>query len=492
MATGSYFYFLLGSPTGLVTNSQTILSDSHIFGSSTSNILSDSMLVNTGSVGILSTTYIFGSVSTTIESNAHIFANQISTQINTDSYIFPICSFNPFISKTDGETLQSIELRDEHSLGLGTLNKWFMSGIGSASQKDLSVNKFSTDNVKYAKHVRYVTGGSYQCIDFTNCFFVMIETGSTLNPTSWNINDCKLYRYAPGSYLYYGPTTTTLGSSRAKIIQSLFANQLLGSGTVGSGNLTGLRVSTNAFGDVGLQGYYTQFSFSNTSTFSESRTLFGSIEGTIGSMHVWSNYQNTSIGGGTSGGEVYLPEGSTYLNTAGTVYRIGSHLSGSGLDPGVQQKFIQIIGAVGGGDAFNVGGGTLWSVLLVPGSVIWGSTITPSVLNKFKETHGVPSFGSITDTDILDLNTCFIVSNDVGISGSVNVGIINTIGSYSSSTSRTNLLSFNSGSNLQILCEGILGSPLHGNTGSLCIKHTINRIGSTVTDYINGYGVFYG
>ncbi|MDP2692255.1 MAG: hypothetical protein Q8O88_01285 [bacterium] len=484
MSSGSYYYFVF-SGGGADANSENIVADANIFGSFTNTILSDTYIQSANT--IIADAVILGSFTNTIVA---------------DAFIGAVCLEPKLLKKTNGETLQAIEIRDGHSIALNNISQWFLNGIGSSLQKDLYNDRFSTDTVRFAQNVAHITGGSYQCVHYGSRFGVMIECGS-LPTGSFNINDCNAQQISNGSYVVWGPNTS-LGSSRAQVMKTLFygingTTPRIGSNFVNS--ITGIKVSTNQFLDVGRRAFLAKTVTVNATLDGggvSTHTWTGSYEASSGSVWSWSRVLATASANCTHTSDWNNPVG-TLLNRAqinnGTVIsdETGSNLSA---DVKINPGSFSLVQQFSDSSATDTSTGSISTYLLTTGSVVFGVpvitgawTIVGSSYIDFLVHHNVPIFGSFGTEHIT--TTAFLITQLIGIAGSVDAALLNYIGSFSSTTGIVGHISFDVGSNFISVCDNTLGS-IGPNTGSLTTKIEIFRTGSTETDYINGIGVFHG
>lgn len=489
---GSYHYVALRTvPSVTITGSNSILSNTTIMATLSNTILTTSDI----------------KISNAISANAAIMVLG-SNSASSQSFIASLCQVY-LNEKKNSETLQGIEVRDGHSIALKNVLSLFNNNIGSTIQTDYQRDAFATDNAFKAKHMIHVTGGSYQCINAGSTFYVMITCGS-LTPSDFNINGCKCYKYAQGSYLLYGPDGPSLGSSRARVMKTLFYGSavepsLAGDARAGSEyiyQLGSIFVSTNSFGDVGRRAYrmfvHGSQSIGASDTNQYDGDALGSFEANSGSVWSWSYVKGLSITG--AGIDIVA----SWSNPFGTVLNTATNTSSdeTGLDmvadvkinPGSASLQVSITANSGVTEA---GIGSAAAFFLTSGSFT-GFTYSLLELNgqgssvKDFMGSGVPKFGSITNTDLLDYTNTWVQFNPInGINGSVDTAIVKTLGSLSSGTARHLWVSSNEGSNFSYVCEGILGS-IGPTTGSMIVKYELFKTGSTERDYVNGYGVYYG
>lgn len=408
-------------------------------------------------------------------------------------------------TKTDGENVQYEDLRNGQSNALNSLLYWFLEkkGCGSTLQKDLVVDKFSTDNVVKSQNMRYVTGGSYQCVDYGSTFMVLLECGSVNQILDFSINGCKAQQISNGSYMVYGPNAPTLGSSRSMLMKTLFYGTIGTDYAIGSNrivNISGIKVLNNDFDDVGkraynVYGYGTYSGYGPGAGYSHVY-LFGSFENGCGSVHSWSNCHHTNTSGFPGNSEWYLPS-SISLNVSNNA-EIGLDLSTDiKINPGSFQIQIYFIDNTGDSASFQ---GSVHTIFLTTGSLHPATKIATdgtwstngSTLIDFKTIHNVPVFGSVGNE--INFGSCYVVTKPwLNISGSVDTIIGSVLGSFSSNTVFDLKVSVDNEGSYTNFDNGILGSINSvTNTGSMCFKIGLNRTGSTSTDYINGYGGFYG
>lgn len=412
--------------------------------------------------------------------------------------------------KTDGETLQYDDMRNAQSNALNSLLYWFFhkKGCGSTLQKDLVIDKFSTNNVTGSQNMLYVTGGSYQCIDYSSRFAVLIECGS-LTTSNLSINDCTCYKQATGSYIIYGPSGPTLGSSRARVMKTLFYGTNATDARIKNnyvGDITGLKVFNNHFDDAGRRAYLgSVYATANCTGNLRSHiiSMFGSFEQPPGSVHSWSYVTGNSAQSGMYGISYWENPDGTVLNQAGT----GATSDETGLDMSADIKVnpgsCELRSFLNHHDPMTcyTTSAEARMYLLTTGSMLFNFITTDvngvatygSGLIDFQTDHQVPVFGSITTSDI-HTGSCYVITktwND--IAGSVDSIIGSFLGSLSSDTVPVYQVSVDNGGSWTNIDNGILGSINSiTNTGSLSFKIQLNRVGSTQTDYINGYGAFYG
>lgn len=427
----------------------------------------------------------------------------VSGTIKSDTFIYDTCQIKIY-EKNNGETLQSQEIRDGHSIALRNILTFFNSGVGSTLQESYTRDFFASDNAFKAKHMIHVSGGSYQAINVGSTFFVLITCGS-LTPSDFAINGCHAYKYAQGSYLLYGPDGPSLGSSRARVMKTLFygtngTNPRAGSEFISQ--LGSISINTNSFGDWGRRAY-TMTLTASKATGAFDTTIFngdalGSFEASSGSIWNWSYVSaQSNSGAGISATSIWgIPQG-TVKNTATltTSDETGLDLVADvEVSPGSASLQIQIQSSSGVGESASGEGRAFF---LTSGSFVGftysllGMDAQGSTIRDFMGS-GVPKFGSITDTTILDYTHCWVQFSPIaGVNGSVDSVIVKSLGSLSSDTIRYISACVDGGSNFTYMCDGTLGS-VGPNTGSLIGRFEIYRNGSTQRDYTNGYGVYYG
>ena len=474
--------------------------------------------MTSGSYFFLSFQDIFDGVNqpqNTIKTNSDILGS-VTTPLTSNTFLSPTDIGSFLVEKSNGETLQAIEIRDGHSIALRNMTQWFLTrtaNVGSAQQKDLVMDFFPSNNATYAQSMFYVsgaTGGSYQCVNYGSVFSVLIEAGS-LDPAQYAINGCICEPYAVGSWTVFGPVSPNLGSSRARVMRTLFYGTTGDDPRVGSNyitGITGIKVFNNDFNDVGKRAYYNRVAHADSvnGTISESSNITGSIEGNSGSIWYWSFCVGSGHSNGVATSYAYSPEG-TLVNTASNnptgVDEIGLHSPPSGdVWLSGNNSFGSVQGAVNL-NFFSVilvsATATSHSVYLTRGSAIVGSVLAGGIAQSatakntdFKVHHNVPVFGSFTlGSNNFDVKDCWVLTKrTTGLSGSIDTVLFKFIGSTNSTSTIYTHAGMNGFANNTIV-NGLLGS-VGPNTGSLALKYQVYRTGSTVVDYINGYGVYYG
>lgn len=380
--------------------------------------------------------------------------------------------------KEDGQGLTGSELNYQHGFIATNLMAYMERNIGSPNIPDVFVNNFGSDYQTISTRFLTYGTGSYATPKWGSVFFVLIECGSIANPGAFAVNGCVLNQIATGSYIYMGPDNHSLGSSRAKLMQSLFSNQLIGSASIG--NLTGIKVSTNAFTDVGKRGYRHTVSISGGVSVGHGATL--DFESNAGSVWSWSNMSTTD--GGAANWQ--LPTGTT-LNSIGgnsTSNEIGLDLSA---DVKINPSQGKAEASVNAGDPDNVG---VEVIVITTGSIntsfSGGGTGTVTDYTG----NGVPRFGSLSAGFG---STTSSIEKIIGLipSGSSYHGFVCAdFGSYHPQSTVRTYLSLDYGSTYKESRHFVDKIGAMSNTGSIVIKIEID-IANEEKNTIHGTGVWF-
>lgn len=344
-------------------------------------------------------------------------------------------------------------------------------------------------------------------------FNVMIEC-SSLTTSNLAINGCSCYTYGTGSYIVSGPILApNLGSSRALVMKTLFYGTNGKDPRAGSNyitGITGIKVFTNSYNDVGRRAYYVATEFYHTDNitgYTGSAAFFGSFEANCGSIDSWSRcWVKTLDGAGgapstTSNWEI--PSGST-RNTISAARGVTAESDEIGwarnADREINQSTFCLRNPFTHAVTNTYNYGSISVLMITTGSIhntfnmhapTSGTWTLGSIFTDFQTIHNVPVF-ELSD---INVNNCgFTKWHDyTNYITSANTFVAHPFGSISSTTTLNYDVSFDAG-NTWIDVTGnpqkISGSPLPTTViGSVIHKVTLERSDPTTTDKIDGFGI---
>lgn len=167
----------------------------------------------------------------------------------------------------------------------------FNSGnIGSDNNANTLYYVLGSTDFNVVHNVPAITGSSGTITG--SKFYVNIVCGSVVDIGSFNINGCTSGSTALGSYTVYGPDGPTLGSSRARVMKTLFYGTDGSDPRIGSTyiyNMSLLQVPVNTFNDIGKKAYYMDVIGSTENDYTKYWLNYGgSFENTGSGVDWWS------------------------------------------------------------------------------------------------------------------------------------------------------------------------------------------------------------